>query len=85
MGVLMATLSNVAEAVTYTIPGTQDLGQAAANGPGSAPVILNYAFPALGAAPNFSFVYGRDFKAGVANCTIAATVTCSLSVIFQPR
>lgn len=81
----MAALNDSAEAVSNTIPGTQDLGQASANSAGSTPVTLNYAFPGLAAAPNFSLIYGRDFKAGTPNCTIAATVTCSLSVTFQPR
>jgi hypothetical protein len=34
--------------------------------------------------PNFSFVYGRDFKMSGPSCTIAASVSCSLSLTFQP-
>jgi sugar lactone lactonase YvrE len=56
-----------------------------ANGAGSAPVSLQYSFPGLTSFPNFSFVYGRDFKTGTPSCTIASGVTCSLPLTFQPR
>ncbi len=83
---LLAALALPARSTaSNTVPLTQDFGQAQVNGTGSAPVLLNYLFPALSAAPTFSLVYGLDFKLGAPNCIVNAGVTCYVSLTFQPR
>lgn len=60
----------------------QNFGPVAVGGTQSA--TLTYSFVGLSGAPNFSLSWNRDFQAGPAACTVAATTNCALAITFTP-
>ena len=65
-------------------PPSQSFGQVAVAGTSPAGVTLTYSFNAS-IAPNFSLAYGTEFKASAAQCNGSGTISCTISLTFQPQ